>query len=34
MNYNETQQKQILREVERDLMAIVVIDLKRDEFEK
>ena len=33
MNYTETQQKLILREMERDILAIVAIDLRGDEYE-
>ena len=33
MNYDETIQKQIVREMERDLLAIVAVDVETDEYE-
>ena len=33
VNYDETSQKRILREMERDLLAIIAIDLETDEYE-
>jgi len=33
MNYSETKQKMILREMERDLMALLAVDIDTDEFE-
>ena len=33
MNYNESEQKQILRELEDDLLALIAVDLKNDLFE-
>ena len=33
MNYDETQQKRILREMEKDLLAILAINLANDDFE-
>ena len=33
MNYNETQQKLILRSMEQDILAIVAVDLETEEYE-
>ena len=33
VNYDETSQKRILREMERDLLAIIAMDLETDEYE-
>lgn len=33
MNYSETQQKMILREIEKDLLAIVAVDMQTSGYE-